>query len=551
MARENVADVVIKYKQAQDLRRPHDPQFRLNAAYCLPREYAKWQGATTAAESNRTGNDVQARFAFDNTGVRALLKYGAICKRLINPDNVRYHKVEADSDTLMAVPAVRAFYGDLTDLLFRKRHVPSSRFGSCQQELYTSLGVYGTGVKVVLWDKPNRTFRYKSWPLYDIFFLMDDMGNVTDVFRRFYLTKRQFELRFPNMALPKKLSNVLSTDMTTKAECFHYVWKRTSDYDPKALNANRMKWGACYVCADEASYIDEESGYLSCPYNITRNMTVSGDGYGYSPAEQAFPALGGVNAMKKTYMKMGHKALDPPLIAYDDGILSGRIDQRPGRITYGGVNSSGQALIREMQTPANFNVAENMIADERKDINDSFLVTLFEILTETPEMTAAQVYERIAEKAALFAPTMSALQEEDQGPQIDREVDLLVEEGEMPEAPPEVIEAKGKFKVNYVNPMNKALHATEVSGFARWVELLSNAANVTQNPEPMDWVDWDGAAPDIGDKMDVRAKWISTPDKVAAKRDERNKQVQMQQAIAAAPAAASIASTAAKQEVAA
>lgn len=544
----DASELVSLYKQAKELRARHDRQFRMNAAYCLPRDYSRWQGASQTADGNRTSDDVQARFAFDNTGVRAVAKYGAICKRLINPDNIKYHKVSADNDALLRVPAVRMYFDDVTDWLFRKRHNPMTGFGTAQQEMYTSLGVYGTGPKSTMWSKELKTFRYKAWPLYDVFILVDDEGCVTHVFRRFFLNRMNFKRRFQGAALPAKLSSAQDTDINTVAECVHCVWKR-SDYDAKALGVRRMKWASRYFVFEDAAYIGEEEGYLSNPYTITRNMTVAGDPYGYSPAEQAFPSLGGVNAMKKTYVKMGHKAVDPPLIAYDDGVLSGRIDQRPGRVTYGGVNQSGQALIREMQTASNFQVAETLIQDERTDINDSFLVTLFQILTDTPEMTAAEVYERIAEKAALFAPTMAAIQEQDQGPQVEREIALGAEEGELPPMPPELIEAKGEYKLTYTNPMNKALHATEVAGFARWHEMLAQDASLTGDPSALDWVNWDNAAPDIGDKMDVRAAWISTPEQVKEKRAQRSQAKQQQDLIAAAPAAASVMATAAKSGV--
>lgn len=548
MDREAVADVVSKYQQAKNLRSPNDQQFRMNAAYCLPRDYAYWQGATSGTEQNRTSADAQARFTYDNTGVKAVAKYGAICKRLINPDNIKYHKLASDDDALMRVPQVRVYFEELTDKLFKLRSNPFAGFGSAQQEMYTSVGVYGTGPKGITWNKEYNTFRYKAWPLYNIYFLVDDEGRVTDVFRRFCLTKRQFEMRYPNKALPSKLKNVQSTDIYTTVECVHYVWKRKNDYDPQALSSKRMKWGSSYVCVDDLSYINaEEEGYLTCPYTLARTATTAGNPYGYSPAEMAFPALGSVNAMKKTHIKMGHKALDPPMLAYDDGVLSGRIDMRPGRVTYGGVNSSGQSLVREMQTSANFSVAETLVMDERKDIDDIFLVRLFEILTETPEMTAAQVYERVAEKAALFAPTMASLREEDQGPQIERELGLMVENGAMPPPPPELIEARGQYKVVYTNPMNNALHATEVAGFARWYETLAKGAQLSGNPEPLDWVNWDVVAPDLGDKMDVRAAWVNTSDTVKALRDKRNKQMEQQQLVNAAPAIASVAATASKQ----
>ena len=47
--------------------------------------------------------------------------------------------------------------------------------------------------------------------------------------------------------------------------------------------------------------------------------------------------------------------------------------------------------------------------EERSLINDAFLVSLFQILTETPNMSATEVIERTNEKGILLAPTVGAL----------------------------------------------------------------------------------------------------------------------------------------------
>lgn len=556
MARESALDVLDRYARAKSLRGALETQWRMNAAYCLPRDYPRWTAGDAVGEGNDySSTDWRARYAFDNTGVRAIPKYKAICKRLINPEGVRYHALEASDAELMRIPRVRGYFADLTKALFRYRQEPNARFGTAQGEMYGSIGVYGNGVKTTLWRPPAMRgdkggFVYKTWPMYHMFWLVDDMGFVTDVFRRIWMTRRQFELAHPGHELPPCLANIPANSasaMSTRFEFVHAVSKRNSGYDPKALDARRHPWQSCYVCVSDQMYIGEESGFQGNPYQISATDTVAGDAYGYSPAEQAFPALGGANAIKKTYLKQGHKAVDPTLLVNDDGVLSGRVDMRPGKYILGGVDSQGRQLVQALNHNSNFQVAENILTDERADINDSFMVTLFQILTETPEMTAAEVYERVAEKAALFAPTMAALQEMDQGPQVERELYILAEHGLMPPPPPELVEAGNAYKVNYTNPATKAQNASEVSGFIRWVDMLANAANLTQDPEPLDHINWDNAAPEVAYKMDVPSHWQSSTDEVAAKRDNRAKQMQARMAVEAAPAAASAMATMSKQ----
>ena len=59
---------------------------------------------------------------------------------------------------------------------------------------------------------------------------------------------------------------------------------------------------------------------------------------------QAMPAAGSVNQMKRTLLRQGQKAVDPPLLASDDGILSGRVGLTPGYVNFGAVNAQGQRI---------------------------------------------------------------------------------------------------------------------------------------------------------------------------------------------------------------
>ncbi|MFN3612598.1 portal protein, partial [Tepidimonas sp.] len=295
-----------------------------------------------------------------------------------------------------------------------------------------------------------------------------------------------------------------------------------------------------------SDYVGDEPGYRSFPYQSPRTFTESGDAYGYSPAMQAMPALGSVSAIKKTTLKSGQKAVDPPYLSHDS--VTEGLDIRPGANNPGTVDGQGRMLVRRMET-GNFQVAENMLADERKDIEDSFFVTLFQILTETPEMTATEVMERVAEKAALLAPTMGKLQTEYLGPTITREIDVLFEMGYpgLPEVPPELVEAQGEYEIVYTSPLAKGMYAEEVSGFFRLTEAATQAAQATGKPELLDFFDFETAIPEIGSRMSVPTRWMNDIKKVQALRGQREQQIQQQQIVDSAPALASVATAAMKQ----
>ena len=83
------------------------------------------------------------------------------------------------------------------------------------------------------------------------------------------------------------------------------------------------------------------------------------------------------------------------------------------------------------------------------------------------------------------------------GPMIDREIDLAIRLGRLPPPPPELMEAKGAYKVVYTSPLSRAMRAQEAAGFMRSVETVKELVNVTQDMSLLDPFDFDTAIPQI------------------------------------------------------
>jgi len=313
-------------------------------------------------------------------------------------------------------------------------------------------------------------------------------------------------------------------------------------YDPGSLTVNRHPFVGCVICVADAEYIGAEDGFASFPYLVPRTATEPGELYGFSPAQQASPAMGSVNAMKKSMLRIGQKKADPPLLASDDGVLSGRLGLTPGYVNYGAINAAGQPLVRSLEV-GDLNPAKEILADERSDIDDAFLVNLFQILIETPEMTATEVVERVAEKAALAAPTMARLQGGLLGPEVERALYLISEYNPqiMPPMPPELVEAQGEYDIIYTSPLAKGLYAEEDSGFLYMVQTSMEVATATQDASAMDHYNFDVAIPELAEHRSVPTRWMRSPDELAAIRANRQQQADQANLAAAAPAIATVA----------
>jgi hypothetical protein len=136
---------------------------------------------------------------------------------------------------------------------------------------------------------------------------------------------------------------------------------------------------------------------------------------------------------------------------------------------------------------------------------------------------------------------MGRQQSESLGPMIEREVDLLMQQGLVSPMPDILRQAAGQYVVEYDSPLSRAQKAEGISGFFRLVDWSQNYVNVTGDKRPLDWLDWDTAMPEIAQGQAVPTRWIKTFDAVMQMRQAQQQAAQQQQMVDAAPALASLA----------
>lgn len=470
---------------------------------------------------------------FDATAALALNKFSAAMESMLTPRNSIWHHLVPPDKLLKRNREIRLWFEDVTDVLFKYRYAPKANYASNQHEVYNGLGAFGTGV--LFTDKLQQGgLRYKAIHLAEIFFLENHQGIIDTAIRKFPLSARQAVQKWGKEKLPEKIVGALEKTPDKEFFFIHCV-KPREDVDPERADYKGMEYASYYV-SYEAKQIVSEGGFNSFPYSISRYVLAPGEVYGRSPAMLALPAIKTLNEQKKTILKQGHRIVDPVLLAHDDGVVD-TFSLKPGAINYGGVDAQGRVLVHPLPT-GNLAVGKDMMDDERAAINDAFLVTLFQILVESPQMTATEVLERAREKGALLSPTMGRQQSEALGPMIEREIDVLAQQGLIPPMPDILREARGEFQIEYDSPLSRAQKAEEAAGLMRTVEHVLNVVNITQNPEPLDHFDWDTIIPELSDINAVPVRWRRSMDAIQEIRAGRAEQAQTQQMIEAAPAVA-------------
>jgi hypothetical protein len=476
----------------------------------------------------------------DATGALALHRFCAIADSLVTPRNEQWHGLQGD-DYVMKDRATRLWFENTTDLLFRMRYASNANFAAQNYNNWQSLGAFGNATMYVdkfdaRWSHGVRGLRYKSVPLGETYFGENHQGKVDRMIRWFRLTPYQAVQKWGIDRLPENLMTPLRQDSQYGYNFLHCVRPR-EDYDPQAIDGRALPFQSFYVSVEGYCLMQPESGYRTFPYAVSRYDQTPGEVEGRGPAQLVLPSLKTLNAQKVTFLKQGHRAADPVLLTSDDGVVG--MSLRPGATNKGGVTADGKLLVHTLPT-GDIKISLEMMQEERTIIDDVFLVSLFKVLSEHPDMTATQVMQLVNEKAMLVAPTLGRQHTEYVGALVERELDLLTDMRMLEPMPPRLAEAMGHYEVTDTSPLAKAVASGPASGFIRTLESVKELVNITQDQSLLDPFNFDVAIPKIADAGNVPESWMADAQSIKAKRQNRAKAQAQQAQIQALPAQAAM-----------
>lgn len=519
-----------------------DNQWEESAMRVIPAHRDTFQSYTSSS-SRVFGIEGQKKTEdqFDATASIACQRFAAVIESLATPQSGIWHRLVPSDKALKRNRAVRIYFDDVNEMLFAMRYRPVANFVGNSQQVYQSLGAYGNGTLFVDAPDSGRGLRYRNVHLGETYFDVNHAGVVDTMYRPFWLDARQAIQQFGD-ALPDSIKTKVegAQQQAERFEFIHCVYPR-ADYDPGRVDVKGKIYASLYISRLEEKTLSE-GGFNSFPYAVARYTQASGEVYGRGPAQWVLPSIKILNEQKKTMLKQGHRAVDPVLMAHDDGVLDG-FSLRAGAINIGGVTKEGRPLVHPLPV-GNIALGDKMMDMEKSIINDAFLITLFQILIDTPQMTATEVLERAREKGMLIAPTSGRLQAEFLGPMIERELDLLEMQGMLPPMPPQLAQSGGSYKIEYDSPMARMQRAEKASGFLRAFSVATDFAQRTGDASALDWFDLDIAMPEIMDIQGSPAAWTRGLEQVEERRAERAQQAQQKQMIEAGPSIAALAKSA-------
>lgn len=528
-------DLMREFEQMSSDRGVWEEHWREIAERVLPRQ--DWFQA-----SNKTPGEKRTEKVFDATAGLALERFAAAMESMLTPRTQRWHKLKTKDPALADNGDVQKYLDEVTNIIFQVRYNPKANFASQAHENYMSLGAFGTGA-IFIDDMVGSNIRYKAIHLSEIYFAENFSGMIDKVSRKFEMTARQIAQRWGYESLPEKIKTALEKSPEQKFEVLHCV-KPNETFKPGRVDYRGMPY-ASYYMTFEGRQILSEGGYRTFPYAVSRYVTAPKEIYGRSPAMIVLPEIKMINEMSKTVIRAAHKIVDPPLLLQEDGVLQA-FNARPGALNYGGVNERGEQLVQPLQTGGRVDFGMDMMEQRRRVINDAFLITLFQILVEAPNMTATEAMLRAQEKGALLAPTMGRQQSEMLGPMIERELDILARAGVLPPMPEVLARMGGEVEIEYVSPLNRAQRAEEGVAILRTLEAVTPLAQI--DPSVLMIFNPEEIARELSDINGVPAKVLRSKDEVLAMKEQQAEEAQAQQLLAAAPVVANSAKSLAEAQ---
>lgn len=304
---------------------------------------------------------------------------------------------------------------------------------------------------------------------------------------------------------------------------------------------------AVHVDADNR-HIMREGGFNEMPDIVTRFLLWNlFEKYGYGAGYDAIPEVRGVNFMTKVQHAVAERKATPPILVGHD--QEDDIDIRPAGKTV--VNSKDpKAWPRTWLNDGDYNTAKDDAEEVRARIRRAFFVELFQLLTNsrelTREKTAFEVDKMLAEQVRNFSPTFSQLKEDFIDPILTRIFSICLRAGRFPEAPDsvlvETVDGAGipTPKVNHISKIAMLIKSLENDS---WIEFQFLADSLIKlAPQEFERKFNIGRSMvTIADNVGVPADFRNTPEEEQAVIDQQEEAARAQATLEAAQAAGEIA----------
>lgn len=370
-------------------------------------------------------------------------------------------------------------------------------------------------------------FQFKAFHLSELVWQENALGRVDVAYRTFCLTAKQAVERFGDNVSDKIKEDIKQNKFHEEHEFIQCIAPREFADKSSRLPKNRP-FVSVYVEKKQAKVV-EESGYFEFPIHVVRWDTMPREAYGRGPGHIALPDVRTLNKVKELGLSAINKAVNPPLLARQRSVL-GALDLRPGQVT---VVRDTDGVI-PLPNAARYDVTQFAVEDLRNAIKAIFFMDKFLLppRTETGEMTAFEIAQRLEQMQRVLGPTLGRLNAELLDPLVKRGFNMMLRGGGFGELPDSIAQNGASLQIEYVNQLARSQKIEDVTNIQAWVQDLLFIAQ-SGRVEVLDNIDVDGIALHTAKVRGIPEIAITDEDQVEATREQRQEQINAQQALEA------------------
>lgn len=515
--------------------------------YVTPNNSNNFRAGTTTG-SNYTPGEKKTGEVFDSTAIIANRDLAAAINFVVTNPSSEWSKFKFKSKRLMEDrdslkwldEAMAEIQGAINDSDFDVQ-APTN------YEAYTSLG------NMILFqedmglddDSQWRGFHFKAWALAETAFSENSDGVVDVFYKKFQMTLRQAIEKWPDTISDeiKRRADMHPEELEVFVLAIYPRNKEDVRYDSLGLaRPEERPYAGVYFYPKDKTVL-EETGYYELPVYATRWGTMPGEVYGRGPGELALPDIRTLNKMTEEGLKSMALSNRPPIFVRDMSVLAD-FNMFPGAVNVMRGNPSQD--LYQFVPQVQWDVARMGIQDQIEKIRQAFYIDKLMLppRTETGEMSAFEVSERLNQMNRVIGPVLGRLNREFLKPLLLRSFNIMLRRGQLPEMPPllrEEYEREGfEVDVVFINQMARSQQMEDITNMRTLTQLVGEKAAI--RPEVVDNLDVDAMTKKEAEILGVGTFALNDPKRVEAIRKAREKQVQAQRLQEAAVTAADVAS---------
>ena len=459
----------------------------------------------------RSKGEKRTEVLFDSTAITANNLLAASLQGTLTSPSLPWFSLKLRDDDANKVRDIQIWLEDTARRMYAVFN--ESNFNTEVHEMYLDLCSVGTAAIFV--EEANEGFlqgglHFNTLHIAEYFIQENATGKVDTLYRKYKMTARQAIQEFGEENLGPKIKEAAKMKPDTQFNFIHAV-EPTADYERAVGKAKtKLPFHSCHVC-EEDKMVVRVGGYNEFPYLVPRWSKATGEIFGRSPSYNALPDIKTLNKAVEIGLKAWAKAIDPPLLVTDDGVI-GRVRMTPAGITV----VRNDSAIKPLQIGSNWQITDLKENQLRTAIRQAYYSDQLQ-LQEGPQMTATEVQVRYELMQRLLGPTLGRFQTEFLNPLIERVFGIMMRsDALMPR--PEAIEGNN-MDIEYVGPLARSQRMEEAVAVERLYQLAMQVVQV--DPTVMDVINHEQAIRMRATLLGVPKTVLRGEDEVAEIREQR------------------------------